>query len=133
MLNGFGKLLFLQMFRHIDFEKIDRVPHFAGAEHRIDRRQNHSGNGDDGPLLASALGDALVFQRIVSLVLYRSVSNLYQRRLEVNTGSGDAHRLLLSRTSTPQQVGNTTFTTKPPLQKIVRRMQGLNRQAINRC
>ena len=34
------------MFRHIDFEKVDRVPYFARAEHRVDRSQNHSGNGD---------------------------------------------------------------------------------------
>lgn len=96
--NCFGKLLLLQVFGHIDFEEINRVPHFSGAEHRIDRRQNHSGNGDDRPFLASAFSDALVFQRIVRifLVLYCCVSNLYQCRLEVNTGTGDAHRLLFS-------------------------------------
>ncbi len=33
LLNCFGKLLFLQMFRHIDFEKVNRGPHFTGAEH----------------------------------------------------------------------------------------------------
>lgn len=44
--NGFGKRLLLQVFRYVDFENIDRVPHFTGAAHRIDRRQNHSGNGD---------------------------------------------------------------------------------------
>ena len=86
------------MFGHIDFEKIDRVPHFAGAEHRIDCRQNHSGNGDNGPFLTSALGNSLIFQLVVRMlgVLYRSVSDLYQRRLEVNTCSGNTHRLLLS-------------------------------------
>lgn len=35
LLNCFGKLLFLQMFGHINFEKIDRIPHFACAEHRV--------------------------------------------------------------------------------------------------
>lgn len=47
------------MFRYIDFEKIDRVPHFTGAQHRIDCRQDHSGNGDNSPFLAPALGATL--------------------------------------------------------------------------
>lgn len=86
------------MFGHIDFEKIDRIPHFSGAEHRIDRRQNHSGNSDNGAFLASALGNSLIFQLVVRVlvVLYRSVSDLYQRRLEVNTCPGNTHRLFLS-------------------------------------
>ena len=86
------------MSRHIDFVEINWVPYFTGGGHRIDRRQNHSGNGNNRPFLASALGDALVFQCIVRvcLVLYRCVSDLYQRRFEVNTGTGDTNRLLLS-------------------------------------
>lgn len=86
------------MFGHIDFEEIDRVPHFAGAEHRIDCRQNHSGNGDNGLFFTSALGNSLIFQLAVRIVavLYRSVSDLHQSRFAVNTGPGDMHRLFLS-------------------------------------
>ena len=98
MLNGFGKLLLLQMVGHIDFVEVNWIPYFTSAEHRIDCRQNHSGNGDDRPFRASALGDALVFQCIVrnSLILYCCVSNLYQSRLEVNAGTRDAHSPLFS-------------------------------------
>lgn len=65
LLNGFGKLLLLQMFGHIDFVEVNRIPDLAGTEHRINCRQNHSSNGNNGPFLTSALGDALVFQSIV--------------------------------------------------------------------
>ena len=69
------------MFRHIDFEEINRVPHFPGAEHQIDCRKNHSGN-------------ALILQRIVGIrfVLHRSMAYLNQSRLEIDTGSGNAYR-----------------------------------------
>lgn len=98
LLNGFGKLLLLQMFGHIDFVEVNRIPDLAGTEHRINCRQNHSSNGNNGPFLTSALGDALVFQSIVRvfLVLYRSVSDLHQSRHEINTGPRDTNRLLLS-------------------------------------
>ena len=85
------------MFGHIDFEKINRIPNFAGTEHGIDCRQDYSGNGNNRPFFSSAFGDALVLQCIVriALVLHRSVSDLNQGRLEVNTGSGNADRLFL--------------------------------------
>ena len=72
------------MFRHIDFVEIHWIPHFTGAEHRINCRQNHSGNGDNCPFLASALGDALIFQCIVRicLVLYCCMSDLYPKAVD---------------------------------------------------
>ena len=60
MFDSLGQLLLFQMLRHIDFEEIDRVPNLAGAEHRIDGRKDHSGNGDDCPFLTSAFGNALI-------------------------------------------------------------------------
>ena len=63
------------MFGYIDLEKIYWIPHFAGAKHRIDCGQNHSGNGDNGSFLTSTLGNSLIFW------------------LEVNTSAGDTNRL----------------------------------------
>ena len=56
------KLLLFEMFRHINFEQVNGIPDFSGREHRVKGGQNHSGNGDDGPFLAPAFGNALIFQ-----------------------------------------------------------------------
>ena len=87
MLNSLGKLLFLEMLRHIDFVEVNRVPDFAGGKHRIDGGKDHPRNGDDSAFLAAALGNLLVLSGIVgrSLVLHGCVCDLHKRRFEINS------------------------------------------------
>ena len=87
LLHSLGKLLFLQMLRHIDPIKINGIPFFQIREHDENSGQNHSGNGDNGPFLAPAFGNTLIFESVVRrmLVLHGCVSNLHQRRFEVDS------------------------------------------------
>lgn len=89
LLHSFLKLLFFEMFGHINFEEINRIPDFLGGKHRENSSQNHSGNGDNGPFLAPAFGNTLIFQSIVRIqfVFHGSVGNLHQGRFEINTSA----------------------------------------------
>lgn len=63
-----GKLLSLKGFRHIDFEKIGRIPNLACSHHLVDSRKNHSSNGNNSAFLASAFGNLLIFEAVVRVV-----------------------------------------------------------------
>ena len=87
MLYSLGKLLFLEMHRHINFVKVNRVPDFAGRKHRIDGGKDHPRNGDDSALLAAAFGNLLILFGIIRrlFVLQGCVCSLHKRRLEINS------------------------------------------------
>lgn len=53
--NSLGKLLFLQMFRHIYLVEIERIPDLTGRKHFVDGSQDHPGDGNDRTFLPSAL------------------------------------------------------------------------------
>lgn len=86
------------MLRHIDLEEINWVPDFSGREHGVNGSQDHPGNGNDSPLLSPARCVALIFQGVVRgrFVLYGGVGNLYQRRLEIDSGMRNADRFFLA-------------------------------------
>lgn len=86
---SFSTMLLFDVLGHINPKEVNRIPDFPSGEHREDSSQNHSSNGDDGPLFTPALGNAFIFHRIVGiqLVLHGCVSNLYQRRFEINSGT----------------------------------------------
>lgn len=60
--------------------------------------KHHSGNGDNGSFLSTALGDLLILDAVISgsLGFHSGMSCLNESRLEVNTGSCNANRLLLT-------------------------------------
>jgi len=98
LINGLGFLLFTKLHRHIDLEQIARIPNFAGAKHVESGGEDHPGNGDDGALFTTALGDALVLEAIVRGILcdHGGMSDLDKSRLKVDTSSGDANGLLFT-------------------------------------
>ena len=70
LLDGFGELLFLKKFGHIDFVKVNGILALAGREHRIDGGQNHSCDGDNSTLLFTAFCYLLIFQGVVRRSLF---------------------------------------------------------------
>ena len=87
LLHSLLKLLLFEMVGHINLEQVNRIPDFPGGEHGVNGGQDHSGNGNDGPFLSPAFGDALILQSIVGiqLVLHGCVGDLDQRRFEINS------------------------------------------------
>ena len=98
MLNSFLLLLFAKLQRHIDLVKIARVPHLTRGKDVEGGGKDHSGDGDNGPFLASPLGNALILDVVVRRVLrlHGRVSDLNKSGLEINPGSGDADGLLFT-------------------------------------
>lgn len=85
-----------ELFGHIVFLQIAGVEYLASLEHGKDGGKDHSGDGDDGALLAPAFGYMLVLGFEVNALggLDRRMCGLHQRRLQINPGTGDSHGFL---------------------------------------
>jgi hypothetical protein len=91
-------MLITEFQRDIHFAEITGIEDLSGRKHVISSSKNHPGNCNDGSFLTSSLGNTLILDSVVRTILGfdRSVSDLNQSRLGVNTGSGDANRLFLA-------------------------------------
>lgn len=98
LLNRLSFLLFFESFRHINFVKVTRVPSFPSRRHRKDSSENHSGNGNNGAFLASAFGNLLEINAVIRRLFrfHGCACDLHARRLEVNSRTCNANRLLLT-------------------------------------
>jgi len=95
---SFLLLLITKLRRHINMVEVTRIEDLTGLEHVISGCENHSGNGDNGSLLSSALGDPLIFDAVVSgrIRFHSGMGCLYESRLEINPGPCNANRLLFA-------------------------------------
>jgi len=95
---SFFLLLIKKLQGHINLVEVTRIENLTGLEHVISSSEHHSGNGDNGSFLASALGDPLIFDTVVSgsLGFHSGMSRLHEGGFEINPGPGNANRLLFT-------------------------------------
>ena len=85
-------------FRHVNLVKIGRIPYFPSIQYLEDGSEDHPGDRNDGTFLAAAFHDAFIFGLVVRRLVgfHGCMGNLYQCRFEVDAGTCDSDRFLLT-------------------------------------
>ena len=98
LLNGFSFLLIMHFLWHIDFIQIARIPLFTSGKHLVYSSEEHPSDGNNGSLFTSSFHKALVLSLVVrsGCGFYGSMGTLYQCWFEVDSGTCDPNRFLLT-------------------------------------
>ena len=80
-------LLVPKLLGYVDLKQVGGIEHLTGRKHVENGGEHHPCDGDNGPLLATAFGNTLVFYPVVSGILsfHSGVSRLHESGFEINT------------------------------------------------